>query len=107
MKTIANILKGQTITYGRIVIDYRPQKADSNRVRINAGGNLIKDYPGELTTRTADLTTLKIMWNSVLSTEGACFMGVDIKSFYLTLIRTHENAIRHFPRTHHSAICPA
>eukprot|EP00956_Cyclotella_meneghiniana_P014503 scaffold21710_cov36-Cyclotella_meneghiniana.AAC.1 len=83
-KDIANIPKGRTVTYGRIVIDYRPQKADPNRVRITAGGNLIKDYPGELTTRTADLTTSKIMWNSVLSTEGARFMGVDIKSFYLT-----------------------
>eukprot|EP00804_Cyclotella_cryptica_P009771 CCRYP_013223-RB/>CCRYP_013223-RB protein AED:0.40 eAED:0.40 QI:0/0/0/1/0/0/3/0/850 len=68
----------------RIVIDSRPQKADPNRVRITAGGNLIKDYPGELTTRTADLTTSKILWNSVLSTEGAEFMGIDIKSFYLT-----------------------
>eukprot|EP00804_Cyclotella_cryptica_P004967 CCRYP_014094-RA/>CCRYP_014094-RA protein AED:0.12 eAED:0.01 QI:0/0/0/1/1/1/2/0/1245 len=81
---IANIPKGRTVTYGRIVIDYRPQKTDPNRVSITAGGNLIKDYPGELTTRTADLTTSKILWNSVLSTEGAKFMGVDIKSFYLT-----------------------
>eukprot|EP00804_Cyclotella_cryptica_P010472 CCRYP_012303-RA/>CCRYP_012303-RA protein AED:0.45 eAED:0.14 QI:0/0/0/0.6/1/1/5/0/1176 len=62
---------GRTVTYGRIVIDFHPQKADPNRVRITAGGNLIKDYPGELTTRTADLTTSKILWNSVLSTEGA------------------------------------
>jgi hypothetical protein len=31
-------------------------------VRITSGGNLI-DYPGELTTRTADLTTSKILWN--------------------------------------------
>ena len=81
---IANIPKGRTVTYGRIVINYRQQKADPNRVRITAGGNLIKDYPGELTTRTADLTTSKILWNSILSTEGAKFMGLDIKSFYLT-----------------------
>eukprot|EP00804_Cyclotella_cryptica_P015897 CCRYP_006383-RA/>CCRYP_006383-RA protein AED:0.07 eAED:-0.04 QI:0/0/0/1/0/0/2/0/1375 len=81
---IANIPKGRTVTYGRIVIDFQPQKADPNRVRITASGNLIKDYPGELTTRTADLTTSKILWNSVLSTEGARFMGLDIKSFYLT-----------------------
>eukprot|EP00804_Cyclotella_cryptica_P014654 CCRYP_012668-RA/>CCRYP_012668-RA protein AED:0.51 eAED:0.40 QI:0/0/0/1/0/0/2/0/482 len=81
---IANIPPGGTITYGRIVIDFRPQKADPNRVRITAGGNLIKDYPGELTTRTADLTTSKILWNSVLSTKGARFMGIDIKSFFLT-----------------------
>ena len=65
------------------MVDYRPQKADPNRVRITAGGNLII-YPGELTTRTADLTTAKVLWNSVVSTPGAKFMGIDIKSFYLT-----------------------
>ena len=43
----------------------------------------ILQYPGELTTRTADLTTSKIVWNSVFSTEGARFMGIDIKNFYL------------------------
>ena len=81
---IANIPKDRTITYGRIVIDYRPQKEDPNRVRITAGGNLITDYPGDVTTRTADLTTSKILWNSVISTEGAQFMGIDIKSFFIT-----------------------
>jgi hypothetical protein len=49
---------------------------------MTAGGNLIK-YPGELTTRTADLTTSKVIWNSVLSTKDAKFMGMDIKNFYL------------------------
>ena len=80
---ILRIPKDKVVTYGRIVIDYRPQKSDPNRVRITAGGNLII-YPGELTTRTADLTTAKVLWNSVVSTPGAKFMGVDIKSFYLT-----------------------
>ncbi|MCP4142532.1 MAG: hypothetical protein GY755_20020, partial [Chloroflexi bacterium] len=79
---IKNIPKDRTITYGRIVVDYRPQKKDPNRVRITAGGNLI-DYPGELTTRTADLTTSKILWNSVLSTPNAKYMCLDIKKFYL------------------------
>ena len=56
---IANIPADRTVTYARIVVDYyRPQKADPNRVRITAGGNLI-NYPYELTTRTADLTTSK------------------------------------------------
>ena len=45
------------------MVDFRPQKADPNRVRMTAGGNLI-EYAGELTTRTADLTTAKIVWNS-------------------------------------------
>ena len=45
---------------------------------------MITDYPGEVTTRTADLTTSKILWNSVLSTEGAKFMTIDIKNFFPT-----------------------
>jgi len=72
-----------TITYVRVVIDFRLQKADPHRIRITAGGNLI-NYPGELTTQTADLTTSKLMRNSVLSTEGAKYMCLDIKNFDLT-----------------------
>ena len=67
---IKKIPGDSTVTYARIVIDYRAQKTDPNRVRIIVGGNLI-DYPGELTTRTADLATSKVMWNSVISTPGA------------------------------------
>ena len=66
---IINIPKDTTVTYARITVDYRPQKSDPNRVIITTGGNLI-DCPFELTTRTADITTTKILWNSVLSTES-------------------------------------
>ena len=38
---IAAIPSYQTITYARIVIDYRRQKNDPNRVRITVGGNLL------------------------------------------------------------------
>ena len=31
----------------------------------------------------ANLTTTKIMWNSVISIEDACYACADIKSFYL------------------------
>ena len=79
---IAAIPRDRTVTYTRVVVDYRPQKNDPNRVRLTAGGNLI-DYPGELTTRTADLTTTKILWNSVISTPGSRYLCLDIKNFYL------------------------
>ena len=46
------------------------------------GGNLT-EYPYEPTTRTADLTTSKILWNSVISTPGARFAAADIENFYL------------------------
>eukprot|EP00804_Cyclotella_cryptica_P016363 CCRYP_009915-RA/>CCRYP_009915-RA protein AED:0.19 eAED:0.12 QI:0/0/0/1/0/0/2/0/920 len=91
---IRDIPRDRTITYERVVVDYRPQKDDPNCVRITAGGNIIKDYPGELTTRMADLTTSKILWNSVLSTKGAKFMGLDLKSFYLTAMLDHPEYMK-------------
>jgi hypothetical protein len=72
------------------VIDHRPQKEDPNHVRITVGGNLI-DYPLELTTRTADMVSTKILWNSVISTPDARFAGADIKNMYLeTLLDRFE-----------------
>jgi hypothetical protein len=50
----------RTVTYAQVVVDYRPQKEDPNGVRITVGGNLIT-YPGEVTTRTADMVTSKIL----------------------------------------------
>eukprot|EP00804_Cyclotella_cryptica_P019746 CCRYP_009657-RA/>CCRYP_009657-RA protein AED:0.25 eAED:0.25 QI:0/0/0/1/1/1/2/0/496 len=85
---IENIPSDQTITYARVVVDYCPQKDDPNRVCITVGGNLI-DYPGELTTRTADLVTSKILWNSVISTPNARYVTADLKLFYLTAPLDH------------------
>jgi hypothetical protein len=79
---IRRIPHDRMVTYTQIVVDYRPQKADPNRVCLTVGGNLI-DYPGELTTRTADLTTTKMLWNSVISTKDARYLCLDIKNFYL------------------------
>ena len=79
---IAKTPNDHVVTYARVVVDYRGQKKDSNRVRITSGGNLIK-CPGDLTCRMANLTTSKILWNIVLSTEGAKFMGMDVGNFYL------------------------
>ena len=70
---IDNIPADRTVTYTRIVVNFRPQKAYPNRVCIAAGGNLIV-YPDEITTQMADLITTKIMCNSVLSTQGAKYM---------------------------------
>ena len=75
---------GHKWTYARVVVDYRPQTEDPNQIRIAVGGNLIT-YRGNTSTCTADLTTSKLLWISVvLSTEGAHFMCLDIKNFYLT-----------------------
>jgi hypothetical protein len=47
-----------TVTYTLVIFDYHPQKTDPNHVCLTAGSNLI-DYPSELTTHTANLTTKK------------------------------------------------
>ena len=60
---------GHKWTYARIVVGHRPQKEDPNQIRIAVGSNLIT-YKGSTLTHTADLTTSKLLWNSVLSTEG-------------------------------------
>jgi hypothetical protein len=78
---IPRIPKNQT--NARVLVDFCPQKSDLHRIRITASGNLI-NYPGNLLTRTANLTTSKIMWNSVLSTKEAKYMCLDIKNFYLS-----------------------
>ncbi len=45
-------------------------------------GNLI-NYPSDCGTPTADLITVKLMFNSIILTLNAKFMTIDIKDFYL------------------------
>ena len=73
---------GQKATYLRIVAAFRAQKADPYRVRWTVGGNLV-DYPGVVYTPSADLTTVKLLLNSAISTKHARFANIDIKDFYL------------------------
>ena len=51
-------------------------------VKQETNGNNLIAYPGELTTRMADLTNAKILWNSTLSTSGAKFSAIDIGNMY-------------------------
>jgi hypothetical protein len=80
---IPNIPKDRIVTYARVAVNHRPQKTDPKRIRITAGGNLI-NYPSKLMTWTADITTSKLHWNSILSTPGTKYMYLDIKNFYLS-----------------------
>ena len=74
--------KGRKATYLRVVADYQPHKEDPNRIRWTVGGNQV-DYPWDKSTPTADMTTAKILFNSVISTKDARFGTADIKDFYL------------------------
>ena len=87
---ITAIPKHKKATYLRIVAAYRPEKANPHRVRFTVGGDHI-DYQGNVSTKTANLTTVKTLLNSVISTPDARFMTADLKDFYLnTLLNTYE-----------------
>ena len=92
---------GKKATYIRIVVDIRPNKKVKERVRLTIGGDQV-DYQGEVTTRTADLTTVKMHLNSTISTPEANFMGLDLKNFYLnTPLDEHmfvRLAIKYIPK---------
>lgn len=78
---IAAIPKSKAITYTRIIVDFRPQKEDPNRVRMTADGNFIK-YAGKLAARTSDSSTAKILRNGIVSTKGAQHTCFDISNMY-------------------------
>jgi hypothetical protein len=70
------------VTYGLITTLIRLEKEEIHRTRLVAGGNRV-NYPGDAGTPTADLLTIKLLLNSIISTSGAKFMTMDIKDFYL------------------------
>ena len=82
LEEIQKIPKGKIVTYARIVVDYCPQQEPPNRVRVTAGGNLI-NYPFELITLFADITTSKCLWNSTISTPGTRYVVSDASNIYL------------------------
>ena len=81
------------ITYGRIVVALRLQKREKECTRLIVGGNLI-DYPWEVTTPTADLTTAKLLFNSIISTSRAVLVVMDCKNFYLMTPMLHPKFMR-------------
>ena len=67
-------------TYVRAVCEIRPHKIENQKIRLTAGGNLIY-YPGEVSTPTSELTTMKIHVNSAVSDMKSIYMCMDVKYF--------------------------
>jgi hypothetical protein len=55
---------------------------DKNRSHITMGRKLV-NYPGDCGAPTANLLTVKLLLNSIISTPNAKFMTLDLKDFYL------------------------
>ena len=77
---IDNIPADWLVTYAHIVVNLRPHKEYQDTVWMTTGENIIK-YHGKFTTKTADLTTSKVLWNILLSKKDAKCMGLDIVKF--------------------------
>jgi hypothetical protein len=67
---------GRTVTYSRVGAELKPLKEEKERIRVTVGGDKIG-------TETADLTTAKILFNSIGSMDNARFATADISNFYL------------------------
>jgi hypothetical protein len=61
---------------------YQPEKANPHHICWTVGGGHIY-YAADVSTKATDLTTAKILLNSVISTLDAKFLGIDINDFYL------------------------
>jgi hypothetical protein len=81
------------ITYDQIVCIYHPKKKDPHHTSITMGGNLI-NYPDNYETPTADILTIKFMFNSIISTPNSKFMTIDIKNIYLMMPDDHYKYYR-------------
>jgi hypothetical protein len=75
--------RAKDVTYGLITRLIRPEKNNEpNRTRLVAGGDRVHT-PLDAGSPTADLLTLKLLINSLISTHGARFFTMNIKNFYL------------------------
>eukprot|EP00804_Cyclotella_cryptica_P013280 CCRYP_007043-RA/>CCRYP_007043-RA protein AED:0.39 eAED:0.39 QI:0/0/0/1/0/0/3/0/598 len=72
----------KSVAYSKIFVVKRPHKKEKERTRLTVVGTYI-DYPGNTAVPTSDLTTAKLLFNSVISTDGPTFHGGDLKNFYL------------------------
>jgi hypothetical protein len=73
---------GFEATYARYTAAKRPKKEKPNQCRITAGGDRL-EYHGNTTTHTTSMETIKIHWNSTISTRGARYCTMDCSNMYL------------------------
>jgi hypothetical protein len=68
------------VTYGSFSCNMKPNKEKKECTRLTAGGDRI-NYPEVIGTPTADMTLVKIMLNSAISTKGARCVMLNVNDF--------------------------
>jgi hypothetical protein len=75
--------RAKGIKYSLITCLIRPEKIEEpTRTKLVTGGDRVH-YPINAGTPTANLLTVKLLINSLISTPGARFFTMDINNFYL------------------------
>ena len=64
------------VTYECILCDFRKEKVEPNKTRLAVGGDRM-NYPEDCSTPTADLLTIKILFNNNIFTLRAKFKTMD------------------------------
>ena len=84
--------KDKKACFSRWVADIRLQKEEIHRVCMTAAGNFLEGtYMGKTSTETADIETVKIHTNHIISSPGAKCCALDIHNMYLnTVLPTPE-----------------
>ena len=67
----------RTVTYRIIMDDIWPKKSETHLTQLTFEENII-NFPGDVKTPIADITTSKLIFNSVLSTKNWKFMSAEI-----------------------------
>jgi hypothetical protein len=72
------------VTYRSFSYNIKPNKEEKHQTQLTAGGDRT-NYPEDVGTPTADMTLVKTVLNSVISTKGAKCIIVDVNDFYLNI----------------------
>ena len=87
--------KDRIVTYANMVCDIRPLKTEKFRVRLTVGGDRLQ-YPDDTASPAATLLETKLLLNSTISqsAQGARFMTLDIKDFFLQTVMTRPEFMK-------------
>ncbi len=70
------------MTYGSYGCEIQQNKEEKHCTQLTAGGDRIH-YPDDVGTPTANMTLVKVLLNSIISTENVQCLILDVKDFYL------------------------
>jgi hypothetical protein len=79
-----DVPSGRDVTYASFILDHRPLKTETHRIRITVGGDRLT-YDDDAGSPAANLLETKVLLNSTISdaAKGARFMTADIMDYFL------------------------